>query len=29
MRTMGLLLVCGVVFDRIAALLAVAVRQVP
>jgi type III secretory pathway component EscT len=29
MRTMGLLLVCGVVLDRIAALLAVAVRQVP
>ncbi len=29
LRTMGLLLVCGVVLDRIAALLAIAVRQVP
>jgi type III secretory pathway component EscT len=29
MRTMGLLLVCGVVLDRIAGLLAIAVRNTP
>lgn len=29
LRTMGLLVVCGIVFDRIAALLAIAVRSVP
>jgi len=29
LRTMGLLVVCGVVFDRIAAVLAIAVRSIP
>ncbi len=29
LRTMGLLVICGVVFDRIAALLAIAVRTAP
>ncbi len=29
LRTMGLLVVCGIVFDRIAQLMAIAVRSTP